>query len=84
MTCDIGVDNDQLRIVVANSGDYLPPEAMATLFEPLGSHRENGHGLGLWVTYQLVSQLGGEIGAESVPGETRFTVILPIPGDALA
>ena len=54
-------------------------EAMERLFEPLASRRDAGHGLGLWVTYQLVRQLGGEITADSHPGETRFTVVLPLP-----
>jgi len=51
---------------------------MEHLFEPFSSKREDGHGLGLWVTWQIVHQLGGEIVAESVPDETRFTVTLPL------
>jgi signal transduction histidine kinase len=71
-----------LRLEVANDGDHIPQEAMERLFEPLASRRDSGHGLGLWVTYQLVHQLGGEIAAESQPGETRFTITLPIPENA--
>jgi signal transduction histidine kinase len=69
-----------LGITVTNSGDLIPQESMEVLFEPLSTTRDAGHGLGLWVTYQLVHQLGGEIIADSQPGETRFSVALPIPG----
>jgi signal transduction histidine kinase len=84
MGCDIAVADGRLRILVSNTGTYIPQEAMEVLFEPLSSQRENGHGLGLWVTYQLVRQLGGEISAESTPEETRFTVFLPVPGETAA
>jgi len=39
---------------------------------------ESGHGLGLWVIYQIVHQLGGNITVQSDPEETRFTVQLPL------
>ena len=77
--CEVGVEGGALRIVVANDGEYIPQQAMEVLFEPLRSQRDSGHGLGLWVTYQLIHQLDGEITAESEPGETKFTVRLPIP-----
>jgi nitrogen-specific signal transduction histidine kinase len=50
---------------------------LSHLFEPFASGRETGHGLGLWVTYQIVSQLGGHIDAKSADGVTRFHVELP-------
>ncbi len=62
-----------------NDGAHIPPEQADFLFEPFASNREAGHGLGLWVTYQIVTQLGGEIVVESTPGDTRFVVRLPIP-----
>jgi signal transduction histidine kinase len=80
MGCTVNVENGVLGITVTNSGDLIPQESMEVLFEPLSTTRDAGHGLGLWVTYQLVHQLGGEIIADSQPGETRFSVALPIPG----
>ncbi|MFZ5462097.1 MAG: ATP-binding protein [Pseudomonadota bacterium] len=72
-------EDGSLRITVTNDGAFIAQERMEYLFEPFASGRETGHGLGLWVTYQIVRQLGGEIAASSEPGETRFTVVLPIP-----
>jgi signal transduction histidine kinase len=41
----------------------------------------NGHGLGLWITYQIMRQLDGGILVESEPGETRFSVTLPLQAE---
>jgi nitrogen-specific signal transduction histidine kinase len=35
--------------------------------------------MGLWITYQIVHQLKGEIDATSADSLTRFTVLLPLP-----
>lgn len=65
-----------LRVEVDNGGPAIPERRREHLFEPYFGEGE-GHGLGLWVTYQLVQQLGGRIEVESTPGHTRFTVVLP-------
>ncbi len=68
----------QLVIVVENNGKSLSPEQMSRLFEPFTSLSEHGHGLGLWICYRIVTQLGGTIRAESTQDLTRFTVTLPL------
>jgi signal transduction histidine kinase len=78
VACTVERSGQALRVQVGNNGEYIPQERMEHLFEPFSSQREDGHGLGLWVTYQIVHQLGGDIVAESVPDETRFTVTLPL------
>lgn len=69
-----------LAIEVGNGGAGIPPRRREHLFEPFFGEGE-GHGLGLWVTYQLVQQLGGVIEVQSEPGATRFTVNLPLGED---
>ncbi|MDP4030059.1 MAG: HAMP domain-containing sensor histidine kinase [Gallionella sp.] len=71
-------DSDNLIIDVSNNGSYIPPEKVAYLFEPFTSLGESGSGLGLWVIYQIVQQLGGSITVQSEPDETQFTVQLPL------
>lgn len=71
-------DHNELMLVVANDGSYIPPEKIGYLFEPFTLLSENGHGLGLWVIYQIVQQLDGNITVHSEPNETRFTVQLPL------
>jgi signal transduction histidine kinase len=67
----------ELVIVVGNGGPAIPERRREHLFEPFFGEGE-GHGLGLWVTYQLVQQLRGKIEVESLPGYTCFTVHLPV------
>jgi signal transduction histidine kinase len=76
--CRIGLAAGSLEIVVANDGTFIPQERMEVLFEPFATGKESGHGLGLWVTWQLVHQLGGTIMATSEPGDTSFSVSLPV------
>jgi signal transduction histidine kinase len=66
-------------IVVENDGNYIPEERLPFLFEPFTTGRAEGHGLGLWVTYQIVQQLGGGLDVDSHPGLTRFVIDLPFP-----
>ncbi|MBI4988973.1 MAG: HAMP domain-containing histidine kinase [Rhodocyclales bacterium] len=77
VTCRLHFDKGRLTIDTENAGRSIPPEVLGHLFEPFATGNEAGHGLGLWVTYQIVSQLGGQIGAESADGITRFHVELP-------
>lgn len=72
----------ELQIMVSNTGQYIAGVAMEHLFEPFSSAWEAGerrsYGLGLWVSYQIATQLGGTIAVESEPGRTFFVVMLPI------
>ncbi|NDU93227.1 MAG: HAMP domain-containing histidine kinase [Ferrovum sp.] len=70
--------NDGLRLVVVNEAAPIPKEFMDQLFEPFVGGREGGHGLGLWVTYQIVKQLTGQINVSCDNGEVRFDVWLPL------
>ena len=67
-----------LHLWVANEADPIAPEQMEHLFEPFVSHGESGHGLGLWVSYQIVQQMGGCIAASCGDGEVKFEINLPL------
>jgi signal transduction histidine kinase/ActR/RegA family two-component response regulator len=63
----------RIRISIKDSGAGLPPEKLAQLFQPfnrLGQEAggEEGTGIGLVVTKQLVELMGGAIGVESIVG----------------
>lgn len=74
----LGPRDEGLAITVVNPAEPIPPECLAHLFEPFVSGREGGSGLGLWVTYQIVRQLNGRIGAACADGLVRFDVWLPL------
>ena len=72
---------DELAIVVENDGAALSAAQQERLFEPFSptsERREHGNGLGLWICYQIVTQLNGKIRAESADALTRFLVTLPL------
>ncbi len=71
-----------LFIDVRNDGEPLSPEKLQHLFEPFFTTKESGHGLGLWVTYQMVRQLGGNIEARNEDGRIRFSVHFPLEATA--
>jgi two-component system NtrC family sensor kinase len=76
--CTIENQQGKLRISISNDGRLLSNEQMSHLFEPFSPLSEGGHGLGLWVSYQIVQQLGGAIHAARHEGRMQFTVELPI------
>ena len=64
---------ERLRISVKDSGEGLSAEKLAQLFQPFNrlgqeARGEEGTGIGLVVTRQLVEMMGGTIGVESVVG----------------
>jgi len=67
-----------VRIVFADTGEGIAPDAMGRLFEPFFSTKPKGLGLGLFTTRKIVEEHGGRITVESQPGKgTQFTVWLP-------
>lgn len=65
-------------IAVSDNGPGIPPELRETIFYPMVSGRPEGTGLGLSIAQSLVYQHGGLIECQSVPGETTFSILLPV------
>jgi signal transduction histidine kinase len=74
------VCGDTLAITVADDGSGIPEALQRRIFEPYVTTKATGAGtgLGLWITRDLVLGYGGAIEARSRPGETVFTVQLPL------
>ncbi|HWP81737.1 MAG TPA: PAS domain S-box protein [Bacteroidota bacterium] len=74
----------QVVVECSDSGKGINPEDRDKIFEPFYTTKEvgQGTGLGLWVSYGIVKNFGGEIIVESQPGHgSTFTVTLPILGE---
>ena len=67
-----------IAVSIEDNGPGVPPELAERIFYPLVSGREGGTGLGLSLAQSFVSQHDGTIEFESRPGETRFTILLPL------
>jgi signal transduction histidine kinase len=77
-------DQNQLEILVSDTGSGIPPEVMVRLFEkfiPKSSSQGNkqGTGLGLYISKAIVRAHNGEISAvNNSRGGATFRIILPI------
>ncbi len=66
------------RIQIVDNGPGVDPNISESLFYPLVTASEGGTGLGLSIAQSLVIQHGGLIDCQSVPGNTVFTITLPL------
>ncbi|HYQ85336.1 MAG TPA: HAMP domain-containing sensor histidine kinase, partial [Rubrobacter sp.] len=67
-------------VEVVDDGPGIPRAALVHVFEPFYTTKDigAGTGLGLAIVRRIVTDHGGEIFVQSEPGETCFTVRLPI------
>jgi signal transduction histidine kinase len=75
------LDDDQVVVEIADNGSGIPPDVQSHIFEPFYTTKGvgSGTGLGLVISSRIVANRhGGEIEFQSVPGDTRFQVRLPI------
>ena len=78
--------NDMVRISFTDTGPGIPLENRDKIFEPFFTTKKvgDGTGLGLSVSYGIVSKFGGDIqvksqtAAEGEESGTTFTVLLPL------
>ncbi|OGU17753.1 MAG: hypothetical protein A2076_10600 [Geobacteraceae bacterium GWC2_53_11] len=70
---------ERICVTICDQGGGIRGEDMGRLFTPFFSTKPQGTGLGLAVSYGIVSDHGGEINVNSSPGNgATFTVLLPI------
>jgi len=67
-----------LRVDVIDDGPGVPAALRDTLFQPLVSGRADGTGLGLALSREIAHEHGGELRYTSRPGETAFSLYLPM------
>ncbi len=75
-------DAGQVRLRIIDSGKGIAPDAIDKVFDlhftTKDGRVEFGLGMGLPICRQIVGRHGGVITVESQPGETCFTVVLPV------
>ncbi|HCT76735.1 MAG TPA: histidine kinase, partial [Micromonosporaceae bacterium] len=85
LTLRTGRDEDRIFVEVADTGPGIPQAIRPRIFEPFFTTKPvgEGTGLGLDISYRIVvNKHHGDIRVDSVPGNTRFRVLLPIDPDA--
>jgi signal transduction histidine kinase len=79
-------DGHAMELTVSDTGQGIPPEAQAHIFERFYQASENdrrrGTGLGLYFCRLAVEAHGGSIAVQSALGQgSTFTILLPITGE---
>jgi signal transduction histidine kinase len=81
LTVRTAMDRDQLLVEFRDTGPGIAPEIRERIFEPFFTTKPvgEGTGLGLDISWRIVvNKHHGDLQAESVPGDTRFLVRLPL------
>ena len=66
-------------VAVSDNGPGIPPEKLASIFDPYFTTKAEGSGLGLWIAQQIVTAHGGSLQAQNGPaGGAVLTMRLPL------
>jgi signal transduction histidine kinase len=65
-------------VTITDHGVGIAREHINKIFDPFFTTKQEGTGLGLSVSQNLIHQMGGDIQVVSQPGKTNFTIYLPL------
>jgi signal transduction histidine kinase len=78
------VADAQVCVVVSDNGPGIPPDKLASIFDPYFTTKDEGSGLGLWIAQQIVVAHGGSLQAQNGPsGGAVVTMRLPLRREAV-
>jgi nitrogen fixation/metabolism regulation signal transduction histidine kinase len=73
------VQESEILLQFADTGNGIPVEIRAKIFEPSFSTKKSGMGLGLAIVKRIIEEHGGSISFDSTTGEgTTFEIRLPV------
>jgi len=67
--------------VIADTGPGIPESMQKKIFDPFFTTKSTGKGtgLGLWISYNIIEKMGGNLALQSKEGQgAAFTITLPI------
>jgi signal transduction histidine kinase len=64
-----GTNGDGVMVAVRDTGCGISPERLARIWDPYVTFKQGGTGLGLAIARQTIDAHGGQVQAESAPGE---------------
>ncbi|MEU9380521.1 ATP-binding protein [Streptomyces sp. NPDC048279] len=84
LTVRTALDHEQLLVEFRDTGAGIAPEIKDRIFDPFFTTKPvgQGTGLGLDISWRIVvNKHHGTMRVESVPGDTRFQVLLPLTAE---
>ncbi|OEG00260.1 hypothetical protein BHF71_05650 [Vulcanibacillus modesticaldus] len=71
-----------VEVIFVDQGEGIPPDRLQRIYEPFYTTKEDGTGLGLPVSYQIMKNHDGDIQIHSILGKgTTVTLYFSISGD---
>ncbi|HEY1822090.1 MAG TPA: ATP-binding protein [Trebonia sp.] len=86
LTIRTDLDGDCVLVEIGDTGPGIPADIRDRIYEPFFTTKPvgEGTGLGLDIAWRIiVNKHHGDLSVESVPGDTRFQIRLPITAAAL-
>jgi signal transduction histidine kinase len=76
----ITIDADSIIVTITDTGKGIPEDIKPKIFNPFFTTKVQGEGsgLGLDIVKRIIEKHDGKITFESIPGNTTFTVMIPI------
>jgi len=73
-------DGQDVMVQVKDTGTGIPSDILESIFQPFVTTKENGSGLGLALSHQIIKACGGSIKVEQSEPEsgTTFRIYLPV------
>lgn len=68
--------DSRCEIKIIDNGPGVAPELLDQVFIPFFTTKENGYGIGLSLSRQIMKNHGGTIEITSLPGKTQFTLYI--------
>lgn len=79
LVIEVKKEGDTVKIRIQDQGCGIPEDQLAKIGQPFYTTKENGTGLGLMVTYNIIENHHGSVSVTSKINEgATFTIILPI------
>ncbi|NJK65454.1 MAG: response regulator [Microcoleus sp. SU_5_3] len=80
LTIETQKQEGNVAVMFTDNGQGISPEVLPKIFQPFFTTKPagEGSGLGLDIVRKIIDKHEGKIFVTSIPGETTFTVLLPI------
>jgi signal transduction histidine kinase len=79
------VADGHVCVAVHDNGPGIPPDELASIFDPYYTTKSEGSGLGLWIAQQIATAHGGSLQAQNGPsGGAVLTMRLPLKREGAA
>src|SRR5690348_1889196 len=80
LTIETTFDNKDIRVKIIDNGTGIHPEIISRIFDPFFTTKKvgEGTGIGLDLVKTVIKHHNGDIKVNSQPGETAFSICLPL------